>query len=354
MKITKTISNELQLAVSQRLSVGDVVRNYKELCNVLGQPVLSSDSKLAQLKEWKRYFDFEKKGHKFIVTNVYEVPLLKEGRSDSIYVKHMNKCILNLLAKSEGCVATFSRTGWYRELGLVNPDYKKINKYEFVSNNNSTSISGINNFYVDCDDRLWSIFRSSLRSLKDFYSLIMWDVERLITLPNGKTRTATTAESKKYLKAKQFAHDKLGVKNMWLIKKQGKVDAFYNLVDEYIYENYGWHGYAERIKVIFNDEGIWKVLSEDEMRQEKNQLKNKIASTLEDKAVKRFNNNKNAVDKKIDSIEKELGVSIVDKDERESLARSSKIWILPDNYIEEYKFLLNYFVRGDSDSNACV
>lgn len=58
-------------------------KNYKVLCEVLGEPVKKSgNSRDSQLKEWSRYFNFEKQGHKIIVTEIYSKPKPKQdGRA---------------------------------------------------------------------------------------------------------------------------------------------------------------------------------------------------------------------------------------------------------------------------------
>ena len=47
------------------LKSGDVVNNYKELCRLLCEEVKYGNYKKAQLKEFERYFQYEKHGHKF-------------------------------------------------------------------------------------------------------------------------------------------------------------------------------------------------------------------------------------------------------------------------------------------------
>lgn len=53
------------------LELGMAVKNYKELCSLLKQPVLGGDSKKAQLKEFQRYFSYQKVGNKFLILDIY-------------------------------------------------------------------------------------------------------------------------------------------------------------------------------------------------------------------------------------------------------------------------------------------
>ncbi|MED4883864.1 zinc-ribbon domain-containing protein [Bacillus smithii] len=59
------------------IKAGDVFKNYKQLCEALGEKTKTGNSKIAQLKEWKRYFNFTKQGYKFIINEIYETTKLK-------------------------------------------------------------------------------------------------------------------------------------------------------------------------------------------------------------------------------------------------------------------------------------
>ena len=52
-------------------------KNYKVLCNILEEKIRGGNSKQIQLKEWQRYFAWEKEGYKFIVTEIYNESLPK-------------------------------------------------------------------------------------------------------------------------------------------------------------------------------------------------------------------------------------------------------------------------------------
>lgn len=60
-----------------KIHIGDVIKNYYELCNALEVPIKGGCSKKCQLNDFKRYFDWEKEGQKFIITKIYESPLEK-------------------------------------------------------------------------------------------------------------------------------------------------------------------------------------------------------------------------------------------------------------------------------------
>lgn len=50
----------------KNLAEGMVVKNYIKMCELLGQPVCSGQSKKCQIRTWERYFDYHKEGQKFM------------------------------------------------------------------------------------------------------------------------------------------------------------------------------------------------------------------------------------------------------------------------------------------------
>ena len=63
-------------------------KNYKVICEVLGVEPKKGDSKKAQLKVFKQYFNWENQGQKWIITEIYETPQEKQdGRKDNTFVQ---------------------------------------------------------------------------------------------------------------------------------------------------------------------------------------------------------------------------------------------------------------------------
>ena len=61
----------------------------------------NGNAKKAQLKEWARYFDYQKDGNKFIITEVFDEPLDKyDARTfnsgGSIYTNDLQTLIMGL------------------------------------------------------------------------------------------------------------------------------------------------------------------------------------------------------------------------------------------------------------------
>ena len=74
------------------LKINDTFKNYKELCAYLGEEPKKANSKVAQIKEWERYFSFRKEGQKIIITEVFDTPQEKidnRGGNNNKNVKPM-------------------------------------------------------------------------------------------------------------------------------------------------------------------------------------------------------------------------------------------------------------------------
>lgn len=63
---------------TSKLVIGKTVKNYKVLCELLGQEVKDGKAKKYQLENFKRYFEWEKVGQKFTIMDIYDTPLEKE------------------------------------------------------------------------------------------------------------------------------------------------------------------------------------------------------------------------------------------------------------------------------------
>lgn len=85
----------------ENLHKGQVVKNYIELCKLLGEDVkcCAGQSKICQLKDFKRYFEWEKDGQKFIISDIYDKPLPKIDRRCNNFLGHYTVKVGNYLVQ---------------------------------------------------------------------------------------------------------------------------------------------------------------------------------------------------------------------------------------------------------------
>lgn len=158
------------------LSVGMVVKNYKQLCEILKKETKTGNARKAQLKEFGRYFDWEKAGQKFIITDIYDTPLEKEDKrkfgNNSIYVRYIEVILLKYLSQQTGYTRTLTKRKWWELLGIVNSKYSRVSSKELEDLDYSVTAWEIKNFYQRCNKKLEEIEKKN--RLKIFYGMA-WD-----------------------------------------------------------------------------------------------------------------------------------------------------------------------------------
>jgi hypothetical protein len=105
----------------KNLKVGMEIKNYKKLCELLGVEPKTSNSKKKQLKEFKKYFEWDKKGQQVIIKKVYSKP--KAFTEDEM----VELLILNLLANTrpqDGYSIIATKRNFFEKLHMVNENFK--------------------------------------------------------------------------------------------------------------------------------------------------------------------------------------------------------------------------------------
>ena len=69
--------NKLYEMVKNKLYVGLIIKNYKLMCQLLNEKEKNGKGRNYQFKKWQQYFEWEKQGYKFVITEIYEEPILK-------------------------------------------------------------------------------------------------------------------------------------------------------------------------------------------------------------------------------------------------------------------------------------
>ena len=58
----------------ENLKEKQMIKNYKELCNILNEKVLTGENKKIQLFNWESYFQYTRSGNSFIINEIYKKP----------------------------------------------------------------------------------------------------------------------------------------------------------------------------------------------------------------------------------------------------------------------------------------
>lgn len=85
-----------------KIKSGDVIANYSKMCKQLEEPEKRGSPRERQIEDWKRYLNYEKQGHKFLIVEIYTAPAPKvDGRSQgnhSVYAQPASCLLLDEIA----------------------------------------------------------------------------------------------------------------------------------------------------------------------------------------------------------------------------------------------------------------
>ncbi len=349
----KDCEKNLKEIDTSSLEIGQIIKNYRHLCEMLGQDIKSGKSKKIQLEEFKRYFDFEKSGQKFIITDIYDTPLTKEDKrklgNNSIYVKYIELILLQHLSRQEGYTRTLTKRNWWELLGMVNKKYNKIAPKQLQRIDYKITSFEINNFYQRCNKKLEQILFSALNNLKN-RKLIIWELQTVIVTSDDKRREphyflALDEHKKKILQVERhILKNVMNYEKMFQVFCNNKQNEYYRLVNEKLNELYGWSYYFKQIKLIYTPEDVQEVLQKSEIDLQKEILNQKIISALNDNAKEKY-------DKEIERFNEANRNEMIWGEYKES---NNKKKYLPDTYIEAQRILTEELINIGHKENRLI
>ena len=269
---------------------GEIISNYKELCNTLKLPVLSGNSKKAQEKELSRYIDFSKEGHKYIINKVYSEPLPDLSMKGSLYYdalefvlcKILNDYIsingttlycatMNELAESVGFVNDlYFRFLWHKNklsaqldvpLEIVEKLYKESQRnyksiiYRTLNNMEKSKIIKFQEvYYVQEVDEKEKIV---VETTKDKYGDEVTTAYRPVDI-TGEFRKATQEEVQKIAEIEFQTLEQYEVNNVYELYNLGIAGEYYKIVQQRIINKLGIGRYYKVIEIYLVKEGLEK------------------------------------------------------------------------------------------------
>lgn len=356
------------------ITEGLVVKNYKELCTLLDEPIKTGKSKQLQLDDWKRYFNYERKGNSFTIIEIYNQPKQVISKKNGLeYINIIAILISDLLAKDKNNGKVFlSKNRLFKELKMINNNYAFC-KQRIIKLSNYTNIEPetIEEWYDSTDSALKRNLEKALNNLRQ-ESLILWsseiticklevegynrhtdnfDINKTIihdkfdeeyieyetnTYVNKYIREATESEKKKILYIEREIMKSLDCLNKQELIKYGKWDTFKEKVNKILLEEMNIAYYFESYKILYNEEHICEkyeslinmLLSSKERKKYFETLNQNIKNRILENATKR----------------KQLAIKkINEKPDNEKLQRR-----IEDNYIEDNEKLTGILIDKSS------
>lgn len=295
------IRNNLTIAkVKRTLSVGQEFPNYTQICKALNEKITNGRSKEIQIQNWQRYFEFDRDGHKFTITKIYdkEAPKIdkrKDGNR-SIYVDYIEVLLMRYLSHCTGCTETFYKIELYDILGMVNKNFVEYNritkkdKNEIAKSFETASKYDIADFYTRVHPKLRDILYSALRSMKsrclidfsDYYEIIERNGDDYII------RDATYKEHQKILDIEHTVLHEMGLTKKFQLYTYDKNDEFYSKVRQIERDELGFERVSKKIRIINNRNGIIKDLPMVEAQLRRKMLNQIVHDKIDEQAEAKF------------------------------------------------------------------
>lgn len=375
-----------------QLHIGQIIPNYKKLCELLSIPVKTGEAKISQIKKLQRYISFERTGQKYIVKDIYTVPLplndkrIKETTKnlESILLCNLQKEVIGVSSNSlfdysfENEYYCFYKSKLFKYLYLVNSDYGL--KYDELLNKYSSKYPEIVNvsqhmlsiFYMHVNSRLTQILTRALDGFQK-RNLLTYDIKyRIFTsiqTPDSIKHESHFATDQEILNL-QSAENKVLKENFncsdsWFIFSNGLQDAFYWTTQKKTRELYGWDHYAKQYIIKLNND--YKNYFNNKIDCEK-KMNSNIYTTLVKYSYSKYKtylNSKEKYKKDIEEYNKAneslyisqdlnnlieatndntLLSSILDINEPKEPVGLNK---LPDSYLDDFQLLLDILIRID-------
>ncbi len=333
----------------KNLKVGQVIKNYKELCSLLEVCTCDGNSRKSQLKEFERFFSYNKKGHKYIIEKIHDKPLNKETNSKIKYIDYIITLILDLLAQANPIGQLFiSKNRLLRELKMVNENYTycKYNPIK-LSQIIDISVQDIEEWYESTDATLERNLETALKRLRS-RALVDWQKSMTLIVVVDDRRDKLTSkkieagyndygemtyiyEKTKSGKIKHIKADKdqremilkleydiihqLECQNKQELIKYGKWHEFVDIISKRLLEEYGIDSYYDSYDVVWNteyivqeyeiaeklllDAGVRMIAHEVLNKDVQNQI-NKNARRRHDRALESFDTDKEYILRRIE------------------------------------------------------
>ncbi len=346
IKEENDIQEENQVSINSfeintdQLEIGQVVKNYKELCLLLNQSPTTGKSKQLQLKDFERYFEWEKSGQKFIITDIYDEPLRKEDKrkqgNNSIYVKYIELILLQYLSQQKNGTRTFKKRDWWQLLGMVNHKYNRVSQKELKEIDYKITQFEIKHFYQRCNKKLEQVLFSALNNLKN-RKLIEYELQTVIVDNENNYFGADDNDKRRILQEERYVlHNVMGYEKMIQVFCRFKQDEYYRMVNQRLSDLYGWHHYYKQIKIIYTQKDVLEAIPKTEIDLQKELLNKKIADVLNEDAQKKY---------EVEEERWEINCrNLFWGDYKNYKFSNDKPWKIPDTYLDAQRILVDELI----------
>ncbi|WP_071121185.1 hypothetical protein [Romboutsia timonensis] len=123
---------KIEIPKIENLKVGQVIKNYKKLCNLLEIKTRTGEAKQIQLERLRNAIDYHKEGHKFVIDKIKEIDEIEFidkralGNNSETSIEIGDVILHKLLTEYCGQVVTITSNELLVRLMLMSKEYKKF------------------------------------------------------------------------------------------------------------------------------------------------------------------------------------------------------------------------------------
>lgn len=337
---------------------GMTVRNYKEMCSLLGDKVTSGNAKMQQLKKWSHFFDYEKTGHQFHITDVHDdVNIEREDHRGRFgkYIQYIKPILAGYMCGNlEGKrYISVTRKGLFYILGLVNCKYPDCEDIELSGILDNSEYRGktldLRGVHLEVDERqllyfqtvvyqkLNSVVVSSLNSLSR-NEIIRVSTEYVVRREDRSYFIADEKQESEICDMRGQILNSLNVPDIKSAMLEGKMNAFHSRFDKIAFEKHKWTKVFPRTVISLTAD-------------------NKTVKRFYDVCGEHFNTNdlRHGLNKEIvryftDNIEnkKQMRIKMVESGEKGKTYWRKKLYdqvIDADDFVPAQMSLVEYFIK---------
>ncbi len=243
----------------KNLEKGKIYKDYKTICEVLGEPYKTSDSKIAQLKMWKLYFDWERINRQYKIIEINEFPeqYVEHYRKKlSFYAEEIYPIIIYYLHKVFLESGNFFqpwvdyRLNLFRIFGFS--DNLKNFPFQLIDYNSNKLI--FRKAYEDCFNVINQYFTRTLENIEKNYSITnnecynIKDIDSDSNTPYSTTRLSNKLETNIIKCNMDLVVFEMGLKNIQSVHFLHREQEFKNRLNEYL-NQYGYEYESTAIRI---------------------------------------------------------------------------------------------------------
>lgn len=240
------------------IKVGDVYKNYPALCDALNiKPALGKGKKWQQ-DNIQRYLSYEKKGHSFTITEIFETPIEKQEnkRNTGKHIEPMKILLLQLLQNGQSQI-TLSTTGLAQSLSMIHKRYFELkNDKQIIAGELGVSTDHIDDFMNSTTPAYKNAIKTILKELSRDNVIIytttymaIYECDGGVTMP----KEVSEYETSEILRIKRTTMQKYG-EDMDELFLNGVADLFYDEVKRKLFEELGIVNYYKAYKITSSPE----------------------------------------------------------------------------------------------------